>query len=100
MIGITVVRGTTNFEPVLEQLKKINPDHLVPILYASTAPFFQAYEKSGWKVPLTGRIDFSAVSKAVSPGFIASGGMDSTASVSMFSPAIENAGGAGFCPCL
>ena len=90
--SITVARGTTNFEPVLEQLKEINPDHVVPILNASNAAFFQAYEKSGWKVPLTGRIDFSAVAKAVSPGFIAAGGLDNAASVSMFSPAIETPG--------
>jgi branched-chain amino acid transport system substrate-binding protein len=90
--SITVARGTTNFEPVLEQLKAINPDHVVPILNASTAGFFQAYEKSGWKVPLTGRIDFAAVTKAVSPGFIAAGGLDKAASISMFSPAIGTPG--------
>jgi branched-chain amino acid transport system substrate-binding protein len=90
--SITVARGTTNFEPVLEQLKAIKPDHVVPILNASTAGFFQAYEKSGWKVPLTGRIDFAAVTKAVSPGFIAAGGLDKAASISMFSPAIGTPG--------
>jgi len=90
--SITIARGTTNFEPVLDQLKAINPDHVVPILNASTTAFFQAYEKSGWNVPLTGRIDFAAVSKAVSPGFIAAGGLDNAASVSMFSAAIQTPG--------
>jgi branched-chain amino acid transport system substrate-binding protein len=90
--SITVARGTTNFEPVFDQLKAINPDHVVPILNASTVPFFQAYEKSGWKVPMTGRIDFATVTKAVSPGFIAAGGLDKAASISMFSPAIQTPG--------
>lgn len=87
--SITVARGTNDFAPILDQLKAIGPDHVVPILGASTAPFFSAYEKLGWKVPLTGRIDFASAIKAVSPAFVAAGGLDDAASISMFSAAIQ-----------
>ena len=90
--SITVARGTTDFAPVLAQLQTINPDHVVPILNASTAAFFSAYEKSGWTVPLTGRIDFPTVTKAVSPGFVTAGGLDKAASISLFSPALDTPG--------
>jgi branched-chain amino acid transport system substrate-binding protein len=90
--SITIARGTTDLDPVLDQLKAIGPDHIVPILHASAAPFFAAYEKSGLTVPLTGRIDFPAAAKAVSPGFLAAGGLDKAASVSLFSAAIEAPG--------
>jgi branched-chain amino acid transport system substrate-binding protein len=89
LTSITVARGTTDFAPILARLKAINPDHVVPILNASQAGFFRAWEKSGWDVPMTGRIDFAVVSKAVSPEFIAKGGLDKAASVSMFSTAIQ-----------
>ncbi|MEJ0003110.1 MAG: ABC transporter substrate-binding protein [Pararobbsia sp.] len=45
--SITVARGTTNLEPVLDELKAINPDHVVPILNASTAAFFQLMRSPG-----------------------------------------------------
>jgi len=46
------------------------------LLGASTAPFFRAYEQSGWSVPITGRIDFPIATGAVSPQFLTSGGLD------------------------
>ena len=55
----TIDKGTTDFAAVLEKLKAGAPDQLVTILGPYTAPFFKAYEASGWKVPLTGRIDFA-----------------------------------------
>src|SRR3984957_17830957 len=46
--------------PLLSELKALGPDQVVTLLSTSTAPFFRAYEQSGWTVPITGRIDFAA----------------------------------------
>ena len=67
-------------------------DQVVTLLSASTAPFFRAYEQSGWKVPITGRIDVSAAMGAVSPEFLASGGLDGATSITVFNPMIETPG--------
>jgi branched-chain amino acid transport system substrate-binding protein len=64
----------------------------VTLLSTSTAPFFHAYEQSGWGVPVTGRIDFPVATKAVSPQFLASGGLDGATSITVFSPLIETPG--------
>jgi branched-chain amino acid transport system substrate-binding protein len=52
-----------------------------------TAGFFKAYEASGWKVPVTGRIDFAAALGAVSPQFKESGALSAMSGVAVFTPA-------------
>jgi branched-chain amino acid transport system substrate-binding protein len=69
----TVDKGTNDFGAVLDRLKAGTPDQVVTILGPFTAGFFKAYEASGWKVPLTGRIDFLAALAAVSRQFTDSG---------------------------
>jgi hypothetical protein len=54
----TLDKNTADFAAVLEKLKATAPDQVVTVLGPYTAAFFKAYEASGWKVPLTGRIDF------------------------------------------
>jgi branched-chain amino acid transport system substrate-binding protein len=98
--SITVARGTTNFEPIMEQIKAINPDHVIPILNASTAGFFSSYEKSGLSIPLTGRIDFPAVTKAVSPGFRIQGRFGQCRKRVDVLDCDRKSGGAGFRPRL
>ena len=88
----TIAKGTTGFAPVFEQFKALAPDRIVTLLSASTAPFFRAYEQSGWKVPITGRIDFSVATGAVSPQFLSSGGLDGATSITVFNPLIETPG--------
>ena len=90
--SITIARGTTDMGPVIEQIAAVKPDHVVPILNASQAAFLQAYEAAGLSVPLTGRLDLPAAAKAVSPHFLAAGGLDHAATISMFSPAIDRPG--------
>ena len=65
----TLAEGTTDFVPVLEKLKAGAPDQVVTVLGPFTAGFFKAYEAFGWKVPLTGRVDFAAALGAVSQQF-------------------------------
>jgi ABC-type branched-subunit amino acid transport system substrate-binding protein len=77
---------------VLERFKALAPDQIVSLLSASTAPFFRAYEQSSLKVPITGRIDFSLATGAVSPQFLASGGLDGATSITVFTPLIETQG--------
>ncbi|WP_158906041.1 ABC transporter substrate-binding protein [Burkholderia sp. L27(2015)] len=78
--------GTTDFGPVIDKLKAGNPDQLVTVLGPFTAGFFRAYETSGWKVPVTGRVDFQTALAAVSPQFRAAGGLATLTGVAVFTP--------------
>ncbi len=88
----TIAKDTKDLAPLIGQLQALAPDQVVTLLSASTAPFFRAYEQSGWKVPITGRIDFSAATGALSPEFLASGGLDGATSITVFNPMIETPG--------
>jgi len=88
----TIAKDTKDFASLLGRFKTLAPDRIVTLLGPSTAPFFRAYEQAGWSVPLTGRIDFTAATSAVSPQFLASGGLDSATSITVFNPLIETTG--------
>jgi branched-chain amino acid transport system substrate-binding protein len=83
----TLDKSTTDFGAVLDKLKAGAPDQVVTILGPFTAAFFKAYEASGWKAPLTGRIDFAAALGAVSPQFRDSGALSGMTSITVFTPA-------------
>lgn len=85
----TLAQGTTDFSPVLEKLKAGSPDQMVTVLGPFTAGFLKAYEASGWKVPLTGRIEFPAALAAVSPQFRTAGGLAEMSSVVNFTPLLD-----------
>jgi branched-chain amino acid transport system substrate-binding protein len=87
-----IAKDTKDLAPLLGQLKALAPDQVVTLLSGSTAPFFRAYEQSGWNVPITGRVDFAAATGAVSPEFLASGGLDGATSITVFNPLIETPG--------
>jgi branched-chain amino acid transport system substrate-binding protein len=78
--------GSTDFATVLKQLKDGSPDQLITVLGPLTAPFFKAYEASGWKVPVSGRVDLAAARAAVSPEFRAAAGLSRVSSVAVFTP--------------
>jgi len=82
----TLDKSTTDFGAVLEKLKAGAPDQVVTILGPYTTAFFKAYEASGWKVPLTGRIDFAQALGAVSPQFRESDALSGMTSVTVFTP--------------
>ncbi len=82
----TVAAGTTDLAPLMDKLRASSPDAVLTVLSGSTAPFFRAYEASGWKVPVSGRVDFAAASAAVSPKFRDGGGLAGVTSVAVFSP--------------
>jgi branched-chain amino acid transport system substrate-binding protein len=82
----TLDKTTTDFSTVLEKLKAGAPDQVVTILGPYTAAFFKAYEASGWKVPLTGRIDFAQALGAVSPQFRESDALSGMTSIAVFTP--------------
>ena len=88
----TIAEGTTDFAPLLEKLKASAPDQVVTILGPFTAGFFKAYEASGWKVPLTGRVDFAAALAAVSPQFRESGALSDMTGIAVFTPAQDTPG--------
>ena len=83
----TVAQGTTDLDPLMEKLRASAPDAVLTALFGSTAPFFRAYEASGWKVPVSGRIDFNAASAAVSPKFRDGGGLADVTGIVVFSTA-------------
>ena len=87
----TLDKSTADFGAVLDKLKAGAPDQVVTILGPYTAAFFRAYEASGWKVPLTGRIDFTAALGAVSPQFRDSDALSGMTSVTVFTPAQQTA---------
>ncbi|MBV8746206.1 MAG: ABC transporter substrate-binding protein [Xanthobacteraceae bacterium] len=82
----TLDKSTTDFGAVLEKLKAGAPNQVVAILGPYTAAFFKAYEASGWKVPLTGRIDFAQALGAVSPQFRESDELSGMTSITVFTP--------------
>ena len=88
----TIAKDTKDLAPLLGELKALAPDQVVTLLSASTAPFFRAYEQSGWSVPVSGRIDFPVATGAVSPEFLASGHLDRATSITVFNPLIETPG--------
>jgi branched-chain amino acid transport system substrate-binding protein len=88
----TLTKGTTDFISVLEKLKASAPDQVVTILGPFTDGFFKAYEASGWKVPLTGRVDFPAALAAVSPQFRDSGALSSMTGIAVFTPVQDTPG--------
>ncbi len=88
----TLAEGTTDFVPVLEKLKAGAPDQVVTVLGPFTAGFFKAYEAFGWKVPLTGRVDFAAALGAVSQPFRGSGALSDMTGITVFTPEDQTPG--------
>jgi branched-chain amino acid transport system substrate-binding protein len=82
----TIDKDTSDFAAVIGRLKAGAPDQVITILGPFTAPFFKAYESSGWKVPLTGRVDFASALAAVSDEFKDTGGLSSLTSITVFTP--------------
>jgi branched-chain amino acid transport system substrate-binding protein len=82
----TVATGTTDFAPLVASLEALHPDHVILLLGPSTAAFFHAYEQSGWKAALAGRIDLPTAIRSVSPAFVAGGGLANAASIAVFTP--------------
>jgi branched-chain amino acid transport system substrate-binding protein len=85
--GETLAASGNDFPALLAKLKEGAPDRIVTMLGASTAGFFCAYEASDWKVPVTGRVDFTAALAAASPKTLA----DLTG-IAVFSPLIDTKG--------
>lgn len=88
----TIPKDAKDLAPLLARFKALGPERIVTVLSSSTVPFFKAYEQSGWNVPIAGRIDFAAALGALSPQFVASGGLASAAGVTVFTPLIEAPG--------
>lgn len=85
----TLPKGTADLSPLMAKLQALAPDHLITVLGTSTAAFFRAYEQSGWDVPVDGRIDLAAAIAAVSPSFVAKGGLGNLASIVVFTPLLD-----------
>ena len=65
----TIAKDSKDFAGIFNKLKAGSPGEIVAILGPSTSGFFQAYEASGWKVPVTGRYDLMGAYNALSPQF-------------------------------
>ena len=85
----TIAKGTTDLAPTLATLKADAPDHVIAVLGTSTAAFFRAYEQADWAVPVDGRIDLPAAISAVTPAFLAKGGLNATVSIVVFTPLLD-----------
>jgi branched-chain amino acid transport system substrate-binding protein len=84
-----ITPGTTDFAALLDKLKAGSPDELLIMPGSSTTAFFKAYEASGWKVPISGRLDVGSALSAVSPAFRDSGALASLTSIAVFTPLID-----------
>jgi branched-chain amino acid transport system substrate-binding protein len=82
----------TDFKPLLDKLKAGDPGVLLAMPGSVTAGFFKAYAASGWKVPVSGRLDVGAAMAAVSPDFVHAGGLDSLTSAAVYSPFVDQPG--------
>jgi branched-chain amino acid transport system substrate-binding protein len=84
-----IPKDTKDFSGIFTKLKAGSPGEVVAILAGSTPGFFQGYEASGWKVPVTGRFDLAGASAAVSQAFRDAGGMSGVTGVAVFTPALD-----------
>ena len=85
----TVPKDTKDFSAIVGKLKGGSPAEVVAVFGPSTAGFFQAYEASGWKVPVTGRFDLAGAQAAGSQAFRDAGGMSELTGVAVFTPAFD-----------
>ena len=85
----TVPKGTTDLAPLVAELKAGGPDAVLAMFGPSTAPFFHAYEASGWNVPVSGRIDLAGAARALSPAFKDEGGLARLTSATLFTTAAD-----------
>ena len=93
-LGVTAVAtqvvksGVTDIDDVIAKLAASAPDRIVTVLTNSSAAFLHAYEQSGGKIPLSGRIDFSVAAKTLSPKFLTSHEFEQASGVSVFTPIV------------
>ena len=93
--GITVTadeviaKDTKDFSGIFTKLKAGAPGEIVAILAGSTPGFFQGYEASGWKVPVTGRFDLAGAAAAVSQPFRDAGGLAGVTGIAVFTPVLD-----------
>ena len=84
-----ITPGSTDLTALLTTLKAGAPEELLIMPGAATAAFFKAYEASGWKVPVSGRLDVAGALAAVSPAFRDAGGLADLTGIAVFSPLID-----------
>jgi branched-chain amino acid transport system substrate-binding protein len=75
---VIVPAKTTDFAPIVAQLKAAEPEQVLSLLGPSSAGFYKALAASGWSVPVTGRIDLPAAMAALPA--------DTLTSVAVFTP--------------
>jgi branched-chain amino acid transport system substrate-binding protein len=89
---VALAKDNNDFPALLGKLTAGAPDRIVAMVGASAAGFFRAYEASGTKIPVTGRVDFAAALGAVSPAFRDAGGLSGLTSIAVFSPVVGTKG--------
>ena len=84
-----IPKDTKDFSGIFTKLKAGAPGEVVAILAGSTPAFFQGYEASGWKVPVTGRFDLAGALAAVSQAFRDAGGLSGVTGIAVFTPVLD-----------
>lgn len=79
-----------DFSAIMTKLKATGPDR-VAVYFTSTplTAFFRQYEAARLNIPGTGRLLLDVIAKAVTPEFIASGGLDGSTGTNPYSPDID-----------
>ncbi|MBM3559222.1 MAG: ABC transporter substrate-binding protein [Alphaproteobacteria bacterium] len=79
-----------DFTAILTKLKATKPDRIAA--YFTSTPltaFFRQYEAARVGIPGTGRLLLDVIVKAVTPEFVAAGGLDGSTSTNPYSPEID-----------
>jgi branched-chain amino acid transport system substrate-binding protein len=80
-------QGTPDFSVLLSKIEAQKPDRIVGFfLRADNDNIMRQVEAMQLKIPFTGRIDLHSASLAVSPGFLAQGGLDRTSAINPYQP--------------
>jgi ABC-type branched-subunit amino acid transport system substrate-binding protein len=80
--------GATDIDDVVAKLAAPAPDRILTVLTSSSVAFLRAYEQSGGKIPLAGRIDFAVAATTLSPKFLASPEFEKASGISVFTPPV------------
>ena len=91
LVSADFVNATSpDFSVIMTKLKANKPDR-VAVYFTSTplTAFFRQYEAARLNIPGTGRLLLEVIAKAVTPEFVAAGGLDGSTGTNPYSPNID-----------
>lgn len=91
LVSADFVNATSpDFSAIMTKYKATRPDRIA--VYFTSTPltaFFRQYEAARMKIPGTGRLLLDVIANAVTPEFVAAGGLDGSTGTNPYSPSID-----------